>query len=159
MAIVGFSFTRILAEKQSAIRGKVDINNNVGLVAVEDTDISMAQGKKGVRVKFQFQSRFEPGVGQIRLEGDVILLEDAKVAEDLLKEWKKSQALPQPVLAPVLNHILDRSNIQALILARDISLPAPVPLPKVNVQQGGVKKVSPAEAKKIAKKTAKPKKK
>jgi len=37
-------------------------------------------------------------------------------------------------MSEILNIILTRCNIQALILARDINLPSPIPLPKVKVE-------------------------
>ena len=37
MAIVGFNFTKILAEKNSGIKGKVDIKNNISVKNVESS--------------------------------------------------------------------------------------------------------------------------
>lgn len=137
MTIVGFNFTRISAEKSKSIHGKISIGNNVTIKNVEDAQLAMADTKKSVRVHFSFMSKYEPEIGKLELEGNVILLESAKVGEDLLKHWGKNKSLPKPLLSGVLNHVLDRCNIQALILARDLGLPAPIPLPKVNVQQEG----------------------
>ncbi len=158
MAIVGFSFTKILAEKTAPVRSKVEISNNVQVLDVVDANLSMGPGKKGIRVRFQFSSIYKPDIGQILMEGDIILLEEGAFADDAIARWAKEKALQKELLGVVLNHVLDKSNVEALILARDLALPAPVPLPKVNIQQGTApSSVVPADSKGDAKKQ-KPKK-
>jgi len=153
MAIIGFNFSTIHAERKGMPAGPMSVNNNLSLLDVQDAKLSMAQTKKGLRVTFAYTANYEPGVGKLALEGDVILLEDAKAAEIILAEWGKTKKLPQPLSSQLLNHILDRCNIQVLIMARDIALPSPIPLPKVNFQQSAEKAAPKAEEK------AKPKKK
>lgn len=136
MAIVGFSFTKILAEKRGPIKGRVSIKNNVSILGVEDAGFSMAKEKKGLRIKFAFDSTYEPEIGVIRFEGEVLLLEEAKVAASILERWAKEKALPAQMVAPILNQVLDRSNIQALVTARELNLPSPIQLPRVTLKKG-----------------------
>lgn len=140
MAIVGFSFTKVHAEKTSTPKGKVNISNNVKVSNIEDANLSMGEKKKGLKLDFTFSSAYEPKFGAIDLDGNVILLEDVKAAKEVLDHWKKDKALPKELMPSILNHILERCNVQALLMARDLGLPAPIPLPKVNVQQGDEKK-------------------
>ncbi len=149
--IVGFNFTRLEGEKKAPIRGKVGIKNNVALNDVSDASLTMAQGKKGVKVHFMFQTQYEPAIGGLKFEGDVILLEDDKHADAMLKTWEKDKQLPKEIMPNLLNHILERSNVQALLMARDLALPAPIPMPKVNVQASPPRKVTKEEAVKAAK--------
>jgi len=150
--IVGFSFTRLEGEKKTPVRGKVSIKNNVSLQDVSDAGLTMAQGKKGVKIHFLFQTQYEPAVGNLKFEGDVILLEDDKHADALLKTWEKEKQLPKEIMLNLLNYILERSNVQALLMARDLALPAPIPMPKVNVQnQPAARKVTKDEAEKALK--------
>lgn len=155
MAIIGFNFTKLQAEKLNATRGNININNNVSITDVQDATIPLAKEKKGLRLKFHFESHYEPKFGVLILEGDVILLETVKDAEKILEHWKKNHSLPNEMMPPVLNHILEKSNVQALIMARDLGLPAPIPLPKVNMQNALGKKTV---AKSPEKKSKKPKK-
>lgn len=159
MAIIGFTFTKIMAQKDATIKGKINISNNVKVLDVTDADLVMGPDQKGLKIHFLFESKYEPSVGRIAFEGDVLFLEQAKRISELLADWKKSQTLPKDVLSAALNHVLDRSNIEALIISRDLALPAPVPLPKVNVQQPAVQKISKEEAERIAAEKAKKSKK
>jgi hypothetical protein len=151
MAIIGFTFTKLHAEKTAPAAGKIGINNNVALTGVSDATLRMAETKKGLKVGFAFETRYEPKIGGILLQGEVLLLEDAKVADAILAEWAKSKSLPKELMTPVLNQVLERSNIQALLLAREMGLPSPVPMPKVNVQMTPKADAKPVEAKKDAK--------
>jgi hypothetical protein len=38
-------------------------------------------------------------------------------------------------MVPVLNSILAKCNIQAIILTREVNLPPPIPLPKVQFKE------------------------
>ena len=39
MAVIGFNFTKILVERKTPLKGKVDISNNVSVKNVEYTDL------------------------------------------------------------------------------------------------------------------------
>lgn len=132
--IIGFGFTKVLAEKKKGIKGNINISNNVGIVGIEEVKLTADPKKTTIRTKFKFESKYEPDIGGIYIEGEVVSLLDKKVGEDLVKQWEKEKKLPAQFLASIINPILDRCNIQSLILCKDLNLPAPIPLPKVNVQ-------------------------
>ncbi len=132
MTIVGFSFTKINAEKKEASKGKVDINNNVSIEKVEEKNINLASDKqKVISFVFKFTANYNPNVGKIVLDGAVLYMDDAAKVKDILDEWKKSKKLPKDIMTKILNTLLNKCNIEALILSDHISLPPPIPLPKV----------------------------
>jgi hypothetical protein len=134
MAVVGFNFNKIMVEKKVLKDGKVDINNNVQIKEVETADLSLGKAKQdGVRFVFEFTSKYEPDYASMVLSGDVLFIESEKNVKAILDEWKKKKTVPKETMAEVLNSILNRCNIQAMILARDVNLPSPIPLPKVTV--------------------------
>ena len=101
---------------------------------VEEADLSLANKKQaGLRFEFEFTSVYDPKVGDITMNGEVIFLADEKKSKEIVKGWKKEKKVPKEITSSVLNTVLQKCNIQALILARDINLPPPIPLPKVNV--------------------------
>ncbi len=136
MAVVGFNFTKIHAEKKTQIKGKINISNRVNLKGVEKADLSLGKDKQqGVKIMFNYISNYEPKIGNIELEGDLLFLSDEKGAKSIIDEWKKNKKLPQNVMGTVLNTVLTRCNVQALIISRDVNLPPSVPLPKVEIKQ------------------------
>src|SRR3989338_9655767 len=136
MTVVSFNFTKIEAEKKAAGTGKININNNVAIVDVNEKDLSLGNEKqKVISFTFEFTSKFEPNVGLIRLLGDVLYMDDSKKVKQIIDDWKKEKKLPKDIMARILNKILNRSNVQALILSQDVNLPPPILLPKVQVEQ------------------------
>ena len=133
--IVGFGFTKLSAERNEAAKGKIDINNNVTIKNVEESDLSLGKDKQNVlRFIFEFTSKYEPSIGTILFEGELLYMEDPKTVKEILSSWKKDKKLSKELMAGLLNTILTKCNIQALILSQEINLPSPIPLPKVQVQ-------------------------
>ncbi len=135
MAIVGFNFNKIVVEKINPVKGKIDISNNISVTNVEEASIPIDKSKKGLKFTFEFNSKYEPKIGSIKLTGDILFLGEAKKSDEILASWKKNKTVPKDVLAPIMNTALTKCNIQALILSQQINLPAPIPLPKVQAPQ------------------------
>lgn len=132
MAIVGFNFTKISAEKKSAPKGRIGIKNNVSVKEVEKTDLFLGSMKQnGLKITFEFKSVYEPKMGEIVLQGEILDMEDEKIIQDVLKDWKKNKKLPDSLMNMVVNSILNRCNIQALIMSKELAMPPPIPLPKL----------------------------
>lgn len=135
MTILGFNFTKITAEREAPIDGKIDIKNDVTITDIEETEIKFGGDKqKCLKFSFKYTSIYEPKKGKIILEGDLIHFDEASKMDETMKLWKKSKKVSNDVIAPVLNTVLTRSNIQSLILSREINLPPSVRLPKVEIK-------------------------
>src|SRR3989338_7332504 len=136
MTIISFNFTKIEAEKKETGKGKINISNNVAITDVGEKDLSLGNEKQKVlSFTFEFTSKYEPNVGSIKLVGDVLYMDESKKVKQILDDWKKDKKLPKEIMAGILNTILNRSNVQALILSQDVNLPPPILLPKVQVEQ------------------------
>ncbi len=136
MTIIGTSFTKILVEKKTAARDKLSIANNVAISNVEATNLSIGTSKQdALKFSFEFTAKYEPNVGEILLSGELMFLETPEKIKEIAAEWKKSKKVPKDTMAPILNNILTKCNVEALILSREIGLPPPVQLPKVTVKK------------------------
>lgn len=132
--IVGFNFTRISAEKMEGYKGKIDINNNVAIKDVLQEDISLGKEKQNIiKFKFEFTSKYEPSLGMILFEGNVLYLDEPKKVREIVASWKKDKKIPKELMALLLNQIMTKCNIHAIVLSQDINLPPPIPLPKVQM--------------------------
>ncbi len=134
MKSVGFNFNKINVEKKNIGKGKVNISNNVAIKNIEQKDISLGKSKQdALKFTFEFTSKYEPGLGSILLGGDVLYLTDSQKSKEILDGWKKDKKVPKDIMAGILNTVLAKCNIQALILSQEVNLPPPIPLPKVKV--------------------------
>lgn len=135
MPIAGFGFTKMSAERKESKGTNIKVENNVSIKSVEEIDLGLAkQSQKSLKFSFEFKAKFEPDFGEINLAGEVLLVEDDKKAKEILKEWKKEKKVSKDILPVILNAVLHKCNIQAILLSREVNLPSPIPLPKVNYQ-------------------------
>ena len=135
MAVVGFSFTKVNAEKKQPVKGKISINNNVTVKNIEEISLAIGKDQKGLKFSFEFTAKYDPEVANINLDGEVVYMAKADEAKDILAKWKKEKKIAPGVMGKVLNTALAKCNIQALILSNDLNLPAPIPLPKVGIKK------------------------
>ncbi len=132
MAIIGFDLNKINVERTGNVRGEIKINNNVSIKEIDKIAVPIKrENQEGLRFGFEFTSNYEPKVGSVLIKGNVIVVEDKKKAEDILKQWKKDKKAESDVMTAVLNTVLEKCNIEVLILSRDVNLPPSIPLPKV----------------------------
>lgn len=54
-----------------------------------------------------------------------------KNVKEILAVWKKDKKVSDAIMAQILNMALNKCNVKALVLADDLSLPPPIPLPKI----------------------------
>lgn len=155
MTIMGINFTKINVEKKKGTREKVNISNNVAITDVEKINMQFSGAdQQGLRYKFTFVTKFEPEIGVINLEGEVIYMTKKDKAEEILALWTKSKRLDPSTMSLIMNNVLNKCNIEAILLSKEMNLPSPVPLPRVNVEQKmatkpeNIEKTAPKKAKK-----------
>ena len=131
MTIVKINLHKVHAERNlDAKAGSVKINNNVSLSNVEDMDFAV-EGKKGLKFTFTFNCIYDPNLGKIDVEGQVFYVEDAKKVIEVKKGWDKDKSIPMEITEQIVNAALHKGNIQAIKISEEVSLPSPLPLPKV----------------------------
>ena len=136
MTIVGINFTKMLVEKKKGTKQKINISNNVSITKVEEISLNFgAANQKSLKFSFKFTSKYEPEVGNIDFEGEVIFLTEKKKGEVLLSQWTKTKKIDPSIMTLLLNNVLNKCNIEALLLSREINLPAPIPLPRINTDK------------------------
>jgi hypothetical protein len=121
-SIDGKRFTK-RGEKLRQIR--IDHNSTVTLI----TEIN----KKEANVDFRFTANYS-GMGVIKIEGRMIFEGDAP---SLVKEWSTTGKMPEEVANQIHTTIMNNCIPEAVLIARDIHLPPPIPLPRVNIKKRG----------------------
>ena len=140
MTIVKISLHKIHAERNLDSKGgQIKINNNVSIQNVEDLSFS-ADGKKGLKFTFGFNCSYEPDVGKIDVEGQVLYIDDTAKIEEIKALWKKQKKVPLDITEQIINASLHKGNIKAIKISEDINLPSPLPLPRVKADAPPAKK-------------------
>jgi len=134
MPVVGMQFSKIVVEKFAPVKGKIQVNNNVVLKDVEKTDMSIGPSKQGaLKFHFEFTAKYEPKIADITLTGFLTFFEKPETVKEIVDSWKKDKKIPKETMSNILNTVLSRCNVEAILLSREVNLPPPIPLPKIQV--------------------------
>ncbi|MBT3835623.1 hypothetical protein HOD05_03830 [Candidatus Woesearchaeota archaeon] len=134
MTIVKVNLHKVTAERSlTAKGGQIKINNNVSIKNVEDLDFAVS-GKKGLKFTFAFNCGYEPDLGKIDVEGQVIYVGEEADVSEIKKGWDENKKVPLAITEEVVNAALHKGNIQAIKISEEVSLPSPLPLPKLQKQ-------------------------
>jgi hypothetical protein len=127
---ISISFRSLDARRLSTTKGQVNINNN-------STITSITKSENKMEVSFIFSCNYDPNIGVIRIEGDLTVEDTDENIENAIKEWYSSEhkKLPKDTAEKVHNAILSNCIVEASILARDVKLPAPIPMPQVTMDK------------------------
>ncbi|MBU0457620.1 MAG: hypothetical protein ABH824_00040 [Nanoarchaeota archaeon] len=131
MTIVKINVHKVNAERNlKAKSGQVKINNNVSIKNVEDLEFNV-ENKKGLKFTFEFVCNYEPDLGKIAVEGQVLFVDEKSKVDEVKKSWDKDKKITMEIMEQIVNAALHKGNIQAIKISEDVSLPSPLPLPKV----------------------------
>jgi len=121
-------YRNLEVKRFSESSGSVNINNNSTLTSVERVEDK-------VSVNFVFSTNYDPGIGVIRIEGNLSFSDTEENMERAMDEWKKSggKNLPVDLAEKVHNTILSNCVVQATLLSKEVQLPPPIPMPNVSI--------------------------
>jgi len=132
MTVISFKFTKICAERKEGAKGNINIANNISVKDVKGIDLKLgSKSERALKFGFEFEAKYEPEIGNIKLNGDVVWLGKTDKVKEIEKEWAKNKKIAKEVMEDIMGSILNKCNIEALIMSREMNLPPPVPLPKV----------------------------
>ncbi len=159
MTTVGFKFTKMSGERKNASEQNIRIENNVGVTNIEETNV-LDPKKSLLKFEFAFTCKYDPGLGTIDLSGELVEMFDKDLANKVMDGWKTDKKIHQDVMARILNIILARANVEAILMARELGLPSPIAMPKVEVKpkENAVKTETKLPSKADSKPEAEPKK-
>jgi|YelNatPaOPRAMG01_1025707.scaffolds.fasta_scaffold19361_3 hypothetical protein len=129
--ILGEQLTKIVAENKGVLR-KMTIANNINIKDVKKQELLLEGEKKPVLVvDFEFVSNYGESGSKIELEGKIFYSGDKKEIESLEKGWSSEKRLPnEDVELALRNRALETGLLQAVALANQLRLPAPIQLPR-----------------------------
>jgi hypothetical protein len=128
MQILSFENTTIEAKRFSkagehVANIRIDHNSTV-------TQINRASDRT-TSVEFRFTVNYG-GMGFIKIEGTLLLEGET---DEIMKEWASTGSMPNETANIVHNVVVSNCIPTALLVARDIRLPPPFPLPRINIEK------------------------
>lgn len=126
-------FTR-MGEQIKNVR--IDHNSTVTMI----TEIN----EREAGVDFRFTANYQ-GMGLIKIEGRLIYEGDAAA---LARQWGAENRMPDEMASHIHSAVMSNCIPEAVVIARDIRLPPPIPMP--NVQIGKGKQLKPSSGIEVA---------
>src|SRR3989344_5494149 len=101
MPIVGFSFSKVLAEKKESLKADTKINNNISILNVaEEKNPSLTNS--GGLVVFSFEYTVVYGnSAKIQLDGNILFMGESANTKKILDTWKKDKTIDASVSTQV----------------------------------------------------------
>lgn len=119
--------------KSGEALGNLRIDNNGTVTLV--TEVT----EREANVDFRFTTNYvamQRVIGVIEIEGRVVFEGDARA---IVREWTGNKRMPDEVASEVLTVIMNNCIPEATVIARDLRLPPPIPIPPVQVQSAPTK--------------------
>lgn len=113
---------------------RVDYNVSTNTVAKQGNDLA---------VEFGLTASYGP-LGMIKFEGTII--HRGSDVDDVLAQWTEKRALPAELAAEVHGGIFAGCMPEAMMMAKNLRLPPPIPLPQIRAGQPQANAAMPAPA-------------
>lgn len=153
MGVIGLSINKIVVERIAPVVGKVNINNNASIKEVHKTELMTGTKKQdALRFVFEFKSNYDPNLAYIQITGDLIWMDKEEQIKELKKQWDDKKQINPDVMTQILNSVLTKCSIEALVLSREMNLPSPIPIPRVQLNNAPAQDSKPEEKKAQTKK-------
>ena len=137
MPVIGHVLTAIEAKRTKAPEGvQISINSVPKLIDMKEVDLPGS--KKTINVSYEFATTYSPGVGELKISGD--LLYSCEDPAKVVKNFKDKKPLEFKELE-ILNFLFKFCLAKFVRLADELQLPYPMEFPQIKEEQ-------PAEAKK-----------
>ena len=90
MPIIGFSFTKIHAERKEIIKPQTKLDSHIDILRVEEEKHTTLE-KDGV-IRFDFAYAIAYGTSaKLEFEGNILYMTSAKEAKEILSKWQKNK--------------------------------------------------------------------
>lgn len=119
-------------KRTNEVRGEITVRNNSTLEAVSKEETHL-------EINFVFTSKYQPQIGEIKIEGVLTYRDEPQKLDQALEKWKNSdqQNLPEEMAENVHNTIFSNCVVEATILSKQVQLPPPMPAPQISLDKGG----------------------
>jgi len=130
MAIVNFRLEKISGERKEMEAKNVEVTSNFKIKSMKKEKNDRVGDY--LKVNFEFEISYKPDLGKIEM-GGVLWYQDSKLDETVKDKGEKLE-LTSEAVKEISTAIIRESLIESLDVSKKLRLPAPIRLPKVNVE-------------------------
>ncbi|MBW6462274.1 MAG: hypothetical protein K0B07_04470 [DPANN group archaeon] len=127
--ILSLVIDKISCEKKKQPFGPIQISSNNQITGIVNED--MPDGSSGISVRFKYYTKYlnkEIDIGNIELSGKVYY--NGEGYENIIDLWNNEKKMEPVDSENIINIILSEASVMAVIIANQMRLPPPIPLPR-----------------------------
>ena len=137
--IIGENIKKVSAERKPdtayPVRLEVKVNPTITNIVLKDTSIG-GEKKKGLSIDFEFDVEYSDEFGKILIEGVVFFIDTAENMKKIEADWKKDKKISDDgIRIGIMNRILEVGYMQAIPMASQVKLPAPLQMPRFTAKK------------------------
>ncbi|MBT3985415.1 hypothetical protein HOD38_05555 [archaeon] len=139
MPVVGFNFDKFHVERKKPIEAPLNVDTGMKIVEIKQEEIPLSgdQTQTVMRVDYEFSVKYDPKQAEILIEGHLMFLEEKDKLIKMIEEWKKTKKFEPKATQLIMNNVLLRCNIKALLLGQELGLPPHIRLPMIQPADSG----------------------
>jgi hypothetical protein len=113
------------------------VKSDVKITDLSERDTRVLGFAKAIVFDFEFSVDYElekpakKKLGEIKIAGEILYVEDEKTHKKILSEWKKGKKIDSELIRNLVSSAMDITQVEAIYFAKKIMLPPPIPLPKL----------------------------
>ncbi len=132
MPVLSIEFNKILVERYKQLEPPIKIESNLKITDIKKDSFTLAQKKEPVLLlNFEFSLDYAVKQALLLITGIIVYHSSPKEIEKLFNEWQKNKKFDPDIMQEILNTILIRCNIKALLLSQELGLPPHIHLPLI----------------------------
>ncbi|AIF70062.1 hypothetical protein PAP_08370 [Palaeococcus pacificus DY20341] len=135
MPVLGINIRKISIEKIKGPTAQVEVDLTPKIKELRLGEIRTPSGRvNGIEVLFEYTITYKPDVARAFIEGLVFYTPKNKEDTDkILDTWENENKVDPYLFAEVVNAITNEIMPTLMSLSKQLRLPYPIPLPRVNV--------------------------
>jgi hypothetical protein len=130
MRLISFNFDKICIEKNPKKIDKIDLKTNIEFIDIKEAKSDFKFKEELLNIKFKYDIDYGSEFAKLNFVGNVLVSLEAKDSKKLLKEFKDKK-ISDEFKIPLFNLILKKSNVKALELEDELSIPLHIKLPYI----------------------------
>ena len=121
------------------VRMEIKVNPTLIKVVKRDAVIG-GESKAGLNFEFEFKVVYEE-FGEIVVEGTIFYTDSPEVLRKLEQEWIASKEIKdEDTRLGIMNRVMEIGYLEAISIAKQVKLPAPLQLPRFMKEKAQTKK-------------------
>jgi hypothetical protein len=140
MNILGFTFTKLHAERKPEFKARTNKETNIEFLDVKNDESSLIKADAVYSILFKYtvnyldaEAKKPSSHAEIAIEGRVIISLDKLEDKEFTKSWKKKEMGPR-FKEILFNFLLKKCTPRALDLEDHINIPSHIPVPQIRIE-------------------------